>query len=192
MTIITDDVHRHLADVVSGIVADRGGWPHGDEQRAASAPRARRHAVPVAPPRSLHQAIVNSDEIIIITNLEWANRFAHVAAVKESCRNMVKIASVEEGMGSTGLTLDHINEATTRARTAIAALAGKKHVRVTSAKGTDVIVSIEGRPARGHADTAARLDDGSFAALGGGRLRGGRRSDQRHDRGRWEHARHRR
>lgn len=146
-TIITDDAHRHLADVVSLIIADRGGWPviMNNEQQVRRGLADTRF--PVAPPRNLHQAMVNSDEIIIITNLEWANRFAHVAAVKEACANMVKIASVEEGMGTWGLTVEMINEATARARAAISALAGKKLVRVTSAKGTDVTVSIEGRPA---------------------------------------------
>jgi leucyl aminopeptidase (aminopeptidase T) len=101
----------------------------------------------MAPPRNLHQAMVNSDEIIIITNLEWANRFAHVSAVKESCANNAKIASVEEGMGEWGLTEGMILEATNRARSAMAALEGAKRCRVTSPAGTDVLVSIEGRPA---------------------------------------------
>ncbi len=146
-TIITDDAHRHLADVVGRIIADRGGWPviMNNEQQV------RRGLAdtlfPMLPPRNLHKAMLDSDEIIIITNLEWANRFAHVSAVKEACANMVKIASVEEGMGTWALTVEMIMEATTRARAAIAALAGKKLVRVTSAKGTDVTVSIEGRPA---------------------------------------------
>ena len=53
--------------------------------------------------------MVGSDEIIIITNLEWANRFAHVSAVKESCANNGKIASVEPGMGSWGLTVEDLH-----------------------------------------------------------------------------------
>ena len=44
--------------------------------------------------------MTSSDEIIIVTNLEWANRFAHVAA-KESCANNAKI-SVEPGMPNGG------------------------------------------------------------------------------------------
>jgi leucyl aminopeptidase (aminopeptidase T) len=91
--------------------------------------------------------MVNSDEIIIITNLEWANRFAHVSAVKESCANNAKIASVEEGMGSWDLSKADILEATERARQAIEALKGATRCRVTTARGTDVMVSIEGRPA---------------------------------------------
>ena len=101
---------------------------------------------PMAPPRNLHQAMVASDEVIIVTNLEWANRFAHVDAVKESCNANGKIASVEEGMGSWGLTREMIEDATCRARDAMSALDDKKLCRVTAANGTDVTVSIEGRP----------------------------------------------
>ena len=102
---------------------------------------------PMAPPRNLHKAMVASDEIIIITNLEWANRFAHVSAVRESCDANVKIASVEEGMGTWDLTMEDILDATERAKAAIADLKGKKWCRVTTPLGTDLRVSIEGRPA---------------------------------------------
>src|SRR6266581_1480419 len=74
---------------------------------------------PMAPPRNLHQAMVASDEVIIVTNLEWANRFAHVSAVKETCAANGKIASVEEGMGTWDLTVEDIEDATRRAKDAI-------------------------------------------------------------------------
>ena len=48
--------------------------------------------------------MVGSDEVIIIANLEWANRFAHVTAVRETCAANGKIASIEPGMGEWGLT----------------------------------------------------------------------------------------
>jgi leucyl aminopeptidase (aminopeptidase T) len=102
---------------------------------------------PMAPPANPHRAMVGSDEVIIVTNLEWANRFAHVSAVKETCAANGKIASVEEGMGTWDLTVEHIQDATRRAREAIAALEGKTKVRVTTELGTDFMVSIEGRPA---------------------------------------------
>src|SRR6266498_5350295 len=101
----------------------------------------------MAPPRNLHTAMTSSDEVIILTNLEWANRFAHVNAVRETCAANGKIASVEEGMGEWELTREMIEEATQRARDAMAALEGKKLCRVTAANGTDVTVSIDGRPA---------------------------------------------
>jgi leucyl aminopeptidase (aminopeptidase T) len=147
VTVITDDEHRDQADAIAQVVADRGGLPvvMNNEQQVA---RGRADTMyPMAPPANLHQAMVASDAVIIVTNLEWANRFAHVSAVKETCGANGRIASVEEGMGAWTLTRQDIDDATARARKAIAALEGKKHVRVTSAKGTDVTVSIEGRPA---------------------------------------------
>jgi leucyl aminopeptidase (aminopeptidase T) len=100
----------------------------------------------MAPPANLHRAMVGSDEVIIITNLEWANRFAHVNAVRETCEANGKIASVEPGMGSWDLTVEDIKRATERAQDAMAALEGKKQVHVTTPLGTDFYVSIEGRP----------------------------------------------
>ena len=50
-------------------------------------------------------------------------------------------------MGTWDLTVDDIHKATQRAKDAIAALEGKKRVRVTTPLGTDFTVSIEGRPA---------------------------------------------
>ena len=147
VTIITDDEHREQADALARVVVERGGWP----VIANNETQVRRGRAdlrfPMAPPRNLHQAMVSSDEVIIVTNLEWANRFAHVSAVKESCAANAKIASVEEGMGEWDLTVDDIKAATQRAKDAIAALEGKREVRVTSALGTDVTISIENRPA---------------------------------------------
>ncbi len=145
--VITDDAHRQQAEALAQIAVERGAFPviaNNEHQVRRGVADTR---FPMAPPRNLHQAMVNSDEIIIITNLEWANRFAHVSAVKESCANNAKIASVEEGMGSWDLTEADIRDATNRARAAIEALRGGKRCRVTSPAGSDVIVSIEGRPA---------------------------------------------
>lgn len=147
VTIITDDAHAEHAAAVARVVIERGGWPvimNNETQVARGLADVR---FPMAPPSNLHRAMVGSDEVIIITNLEWANRFAHVSAVKETCAANGKIASVEEGMGGWNLTVEHIREATRRAKDAIAALEGKRHVRVTTARGTDFTVSIEGRPA---------------------------------------------
>ena len=147
VTIITDDAHAEQASAIARVVVERGGWPvmmNNETQVARGLADVR---FPMAPPSNVHRAMVGSDEVIIITNLEWANRFAHVSAVKETCAANGKIASVEEGMGSWDLTVEHIREATRRAKDAIAALEGKKHVRVTTARGTDFTVSIDGRPA---------------------------------------------
>ena len=147
VTIICDNEHRVEADALAAVALDRGAWPViMDNEAQVKRGRADTH-FPMDPPRNLHQAMLASDEIIIVANLEWANRFAHVSAVKESCGENAKIASVEPGMGSWGLTKEKILAATDRAKKAIAALEGKKQCRVTSPAGTDVVVSIEGRPA---------------------------------------------
>jgi aminopeptidase len=147
VTIITDDEHADQASLVAEVCVDRGAWPvvMNNEMQVRRG-RADTH-FPMAPPRNLHQAMVSSDEIIIITNLEWANRFAHVSAVKESCANNAKIASVEPGMGSWGLTVEKLQRAQQRAWDAMAALEGVEKVRVTTARGTDFTVTIRDRPA---------------------------------------------
>jgi leucyl aminopeptidase (aminopeptidase T) len=147
VTIIHDDEHAEQAHAVAEVCVERGAWP----VLANNELQVRRGRAdvrfPMAPPANLHRAMVGSDEVIIITNLEWANRFAHVSAVKETCAANGKIASVEGGMGEWDLTVDDIQRATQRAKEAIAALEGAKHVRVTTPLGTDFTVSIEGRPA---------------------------------------------
>jgi leucyl aminopeptidase (aminopeptidase T) len=147
VTIICDDEHREQAAAVAQVVVERGAWPvvmNNETQVRRGRADVR---FPMAPPRNLHEAMTSSDEVIIITNLEWANRFAHVSAVKETCAANGKIASVEGGMGEWDLTVDDINRATQRAKDAIAALEGMTQVRVTTELGTDFTVSIEGRPA---------------------------------------------
>jgi leucyl aminopeptidase (aminopeptidase T) len=147
VTIITDDEHREQADAIARVCVERGAWPVIMNNEAQVARGRADTRFPMAPPRNLHNAMTSSDEVIILTNLEWANRFAHVNAVRETCAANGKIASVEEGMGGWELTREMIEEATDRARRAIAALEGKKLCRVTAANGTDVTVSIQGRPA---------------------------------------------
>lgn len=147
VTIICDDEHEREAHAVAQVCLERGAWPvimNNEMQVRRGRADVR---FPMAPPANLHRAMVGSDEVIIITNLEWANRFAHVSAVRETCEAKGKIASVEEGMGSWDLTVEDIHLATRRAKDAIAALQGKRHVRVTTPLGTDFTVSIEGRPA---------------------------------------------
>jgi leucyl aminopeptidase (aminopeptidase T) len=147
VTVITDNDHLSEADALAQIVVERGGFPVVCNNEYQVKRAIADMTFPMAPPVNLHKAMVASDEIIIITNLEWANRFAHVSAVRESCNNNAKIASVEEGIGTWGLTKADILEATDRAKAAIERLNGRKWCRVTSPAGTDVRVCIEGRPA---------------------------------------------
>jgi leucyl aminopeptidase (aminopeptidase T) len=147
VTIICDDEHEAEAQAVAEVVVERGGWPvvmNNETQVRRGRADVR---FPMAPPANLHRAMVGSDEVIIVTNLEWANRFAHVDAVKETCAANGKIASIEGGMGSWDLTVADIHKAMDRARDAMAVLEGKTRMHVTTPLGTDFEVSIAGRPA---------------------------------------------
>ena len=145
VTIITDDEHDEQAHIVAEVCVDRGAWPvimNNEMQVRRGRADVR---FPMAPPANLHRAMVGSDEVIIIANLEWANRFAHVNAVRETCEANGKIASIEPGMGGWGLTREDLERSAQRTKDAVAALAGKKQVHVTTERGTDFYVSIDGR-----------------------------------------------
>jgi leucyl aminopeptidase (aminopeptidase T) len=145
VTIICDDDREDEAKAVAEVVVERGGWPvvvNNETQVRRGRADVR---FPMAPPANLHRAMVGSDEVIIIANLEWANRFAHVNAVRETCEANGKIASIEPGMGEWGLTREDLERSAQRTKDAVAALAGKKQVHVTTALGTDFYVSIDGR-----------------------------------------------
>ncbi len=147
VTIITDSRRKEEADMVATVVSERGGWPIVANNDAQVRRALQDTHFPMVPPRNLHRAMVTSDQIIIMTNLEWANRFAHVPAVKESVANKARIGSIEEGFGRWPISVEDIERTIGNAKVAIALLAGKKRVRVTSPAGTDVEVSIERRPA---------------------------------------------
>ena len=104
-------------------------------------------AVPMEPSKTLAAAMKASDVIIITTNLEWANRFAHVDPVAESVALGAKIGSIEEGMADWDLTYDDIDLIVGRAEKLIAAMEGAEWCHVTTPAGTDVMVCIKDRPA---------------------------------------------
>src|SRR6184192_1137028 len=143
--IICDDEHAEHAAAIAEVCVERGAWPvimNNEMQVRRGRADVR---FPMAPPANLHRAMVGSDEVIIIANLEWANRFAHVNAVRETCEANGKIASIEPGMGEWGLTQEDLERSAQRTKDAVEALAGKKQVHVTTALGTDFYVSIDGR-----------------------------------------------
>ena len=146
VTIICDDDREDEARAVAEVCVERGAWPvimNNETQVRRGRADVR---FPMAPPENLHRAMVGSDEVIIIANLEWANRFAHVNAVRETCEANGKIASIEPGMGEWGLTREDLERSAQRTKDAVAALEGKTQCHVTTALGTDFYVSIEGRP----------------------------------------------
>src|SRR5436190_4186739 len=146
VTIICDDEHAEHASAVADVVVERGGVPvvmNNETQVRRGRADVR---FPMAPPANLHRAMVGSDEVIIIANLEWANRFAHVNAVRETCEANGKIAAIEPGMGDWGLTAEDLEKSAQRTKDAVAALASKTQCHVTTPLGTDFYVSIEDRP----------------------------------------------
>ena len=145
VTIVCDDAREDEARAVADVCVERGAWPVIMNNEAQVRRGRADVRFPMAPPANLHRAMVGSDEVIIIANLEWANRFAHVNAVRETVEANGKIASIEPGMGEWGLTREDLERSAQRTKDAVAALAGKKQVRVTTDLGTDFSVSIEGR-----------------------------------------------
>jgi len=144
--IIADDDHLPIAESVAGVAVSLGAYPViANVTHHVSAALASM-AVPMEPPQHLAQAMLHSDEIIITTNLEWANRFAHVDPVKGSVEKGAKIASIEEGLGEWDLEIEDIELITERAEKIMAAMEGAKWARVTNPAGTDVKICIEGRP----------------------------------------------
>ena len=61
------------------------------------------------PPKHVSAAVKAADVIIIKTEIDYAHRFAHTTTVREAVDNNVRIASVEEGLGSWGLTDEDID-----------------------------------------------------------------------------------
>src|SRR4029078_9576926 len=121
VTIICDDEREDGARAPAEVCVERGAWPvimNNETQVRRGRADVR---FPMAPPENLHRAMVGSDEVIIITQLEWANRFCHVNAVKETVAANAKIASIEPGMGAWGLTKEDLEVSAQRTRDAVAA-----------------------------------------------------------------------
>ena len=95
VTIITDNRRSEEAEMVATVVSERGAWPVVMNNDTQVRRALKDTHFPMVPPRNLHTAMVTADEIIIMTDLEWANRFAHVSAVKT--RKTLK-TSLSDGM----------------------------------------------------------------------------------------------
>ncbi len=144
--IICDEDHRREAEAIAGVAVSLGAYPVvADISHHVSSALASMK-VPMEPAKNLAAAMEASDVIIITTNLEWANRFAHVNPVAASVSKGAKIGSVEEGMADWDLTKEEIDQTVARAEKLMAALEGVEWVRVTNPAGTDVKVCIKDRP----------------------------------------------
>lgn len=144
--IICDEDHRREAEAIAGVAVSLGAYPVvADISHHVSSALASMK-VAMEPAKNLSAAMEASDVIIITTNLEWANRFAHVNPVAASVSKGAKIGSVEEGMADWDLTTEEIDQTVARAEKLMAALEGVEWVRVTNPAGTDVRVCIKDRP----------------------------------------------
>ena len=88
VTIITDDEHDDQAHVVAEVCVDRGAWPvimNNEMQVRRGLANTR---FPMAPPRNLHEAMVNSGTLTKHDRLELIEGFL-VAKTKKSPPNSV-------------------------------------------------------------------------------------------------------
>lgn len=145
--IISDQYHRLEAEALAGLAYARGTFPVlvniTPQVTACSASM----EIPMEPPENLAEAMRSSDVIIIKTVLEWANRFAHVTPVKDAVSNNARVVSIEDGMDWWDLTIEDIDLIMERTKKLTEAMKGAKWIRITTPKGTDVKVNIDGRPA---------------------------------------------
>jgi leucyl aminopeptidase (aminopeptidase T) len=144
--VIADEDHEREAKAIAGVAYSHGAYPAIVDVSHHVSSALASMAVPMEPSKTLAAAMKASDVIIITTNLEWANRFAHVNPVAESCALGAKIGSVEEGMADWDLSFDDIDLIVNRAERIMAAMEGAEWCRVTNPAGTDVRVCIKDRP----------------------------------------------
>jgi len=144
--VICDEDHRREAEAMAGVAVSLGAYPVVADISHHVSSALVSMKVPMEPARNLAAAMEASDVIIITTNLEWANRFAHVNPVAASVKKGAKIGSVEEGMADWDLTKAEIDQTVARAERLMAALEGVEWVRITNPAGTDVKVCIKDRP----------------------------------------------
>jgi len=97
-------------------------------------------------PKHVAAAMENADVTMISVVIDYAHRFAHTAAVKRGVEKMARIASVEEGLGSWGLTEDDIRQVHDRTLKLRDALRNADKIHATTKFGTDITLSIKGRP----------------------------------------------
>ena len=97
--IITDTGRLTEAQALSGMCWAAGASPVIADVTPQVTAASVSMKAPMEPPANLAAAMVNSDVILITAVMEWANRFAHVDPVRQSCNRGARIASVEEGMG---------------------------------------------------------------------------------------------
>lgn len=100
----------------------------------------------IEPPRNVAALIKSSDQVIVMTAPEFSHRFSSTIAVNEAVDRGIGACNVEEGMDEWDLTSEDITEITQTTDKIISAMKNANLVHLTSAKGTDLKLSIQGRP----------------------------------------------
>lgn len=144
-----------------GILSDED---HMQEARALASATATLEATPVIldasdyiqkgvlsagipePPDHIIGLMEKVDVFILKTDMDFAHRFAHTAASAMISKNGGRIASVEEDLGSYGLTQQYILETKERTEKLGAITSKGSRVHVTTQNGTDIEFSIKDRP----------------------------------------------
>ncbi|MEM2883595.1 MAG: aminopeptidase [Nitrososphaerales archaeon] len=145
VTVLMDAEHRLEAEALAAAANAAGGDVIVLDISSQVARGLLAPGIP-EPPKNVFGAVTSSDVVIIKTNIDFAHRFAHTKAVRTAVDNQAKIASVEEGLGTWGLTVDDILQVQRRTEALVKAFEGADKIKITTAKGTNLTLSIKGRP----------------------------------------------
>jgi len=143
--ILADDEHMQEAVALASAVRAADGVPAVLNISASVLDGMLAPGIP-EPPKHVAAAVENADVTMISVVIDYAHRFAHTAAVKRGVEKMARIASVEEGLGSWGLTEDDIRQVHERTLKLRDALRNADKIHATTKFGTDITLSIKGRP----------------------------------------------
>ncbi|MEM4219616.1 MAG: aminopeptidase [Candidatus Caldarchaeum sp.] len=144
VTVISDGERMHEAQALAGAAAAAGGYVTLLDVTQLVLNGLLSPGIP-EPPKNVRSTVANSDVIIVKTNIDYAHRFAHTEAVRQAVDNGAKIASVEEGLGTWGLTENDIELVHQRTKKLAKELEGADKIHITSRDGSDFTVSIKGR-----------------------------------------------
>lgn len=99
------------------------------------------------PPAPLKQAMINSDAVLLVTDVEWPIHlfYAVYEATALAQRKRTRIAFPEKELGTWNISKEEMEKISKRVWNASQLLDGATEVHITSPGGTDMRVSIEGR-----------------------------------------------
>ncbi len=144
--VLADDEHMQEALALASAVRAVDGIPAVMNISSSVLDGMLAPGIPEAP-KHVAASVENADVTIISVVIDYAHRFAHTDAVKRGVERMARIASVEEGLGSWGLTEDDIRQVHERTLRLRDAIGNADRIHATTKFGTDITLSIKGRSA---------------------------------------------